>query len=637
MTLLLLTLLFQPAETAHILEQYVHSLLSDTAQVQTESSKYASQLKPDGSWPDIDYQSRQRAEWRAATHLDRTLAMAKAARLGQDWKLEQQTLHALEFWLDHDYRNPNWWWNEIGVPQLMGEIASLLLPELPENDLSRVIAIMKRSDWRRVPWTGANLIWGTRIEIVRGCLRNDPQVVAEGHRRMYEEIKIVSPSEEGIQADASFHQHGPQLYNGGYGLVFASDVGKFISFAQGTRFQIPPDRNAIFRFYLQDGERWMAYHGLFDYNAIGREITRPGTVTESLPEITGNKQFWCSDFMVHRRKGFYTSVKMFSTRTLNAELVNGEGKKSEHLSDGVNFLYRTGDEYRGIFPVWDWTKLPGATAIQGTLETGDPHPIGMRGKSAFVGGASDGTYGLAAMDLLRGSLTAYKAWFFFDDHYLALGAGITLSNDRQHDVATDVNQTLLVGNVVRNPHGRIKWVDHDQVGYVFGPHTSVSFSAKIQSGRWSDIGAGSTELVSHPVFNLWIDHGRSPRGGTYQYTILPGASANQTAAFAKHPPSRVLANREDVQAVYTRNLQLIEAVFRKPGSLATPIGRISTNHACLLLVRKTAGGSRVTASNPENQPLTLRVSLADKQITLQLPGGNEAGSSITARFEPSTP
>lgn len=637
MTLLFLVLMFQPAETAHILEQYVSSLLSDTAQVQTKSSKYASQLKPDGSWPDIDYQSRERAEWRAATHLNRTLAMAKAARLDQNRKLEQQTLRALDFWLDHDYRNPNWWWNEIGVPQLMGEIGSLLLPDLPENDRSKIVEIMKRSNWRRVPWTGANLIWGTRIEIVRGCLQNDPAVVAEGYRRMYEEIKIVSPSEEGIQADASFHQHGPQLYNGGYGLVFADDVGKFISFAQGTRFQIPSDRDAIFRFYLHGGQQWMTYKGLFDYSAIGREITRPERVTEKLPDIPGNKQFWCSDFMVHRRKDFYTSVKMFSTRTRNAELVNGEGKKSEHLSDGVNFLYRTGNEYRDIFPVWDWTKLPGTTAIQGTLETGDPRPIGMRAKSAFVGGVSDGTYGLAAMDLIRGNLTAKKAWFFFDDHYVCLGAGITLSNDRQHDVATDVNQTLLVGNVVRNPHGSIKWVDHDQVGYVFGPHTSVSFSAKTQSGRWSDIGAGSTELVSLPVFNLWIEHGRSPHASTYQYTVLPGASANQTAVFAKNPSTRVLANRVNIQAVYNRNLQLIEAAFRKPGALATPIGRIRIDHACLLLIQKAANTWRFTASNPENQPLTLHVSVAGKQTALQLPGGNQGGSSIAARFESSAP
>ena len=44
---------------------------------------------------------------------------------------------------------------------------------------------------------------------------------------------------------------------------------------------------------------------------------------------------------------------------LNTELVNDEGKKSHHLADGFTLLYRRGDEYADIFPVWDWgTKSP---------------------------------------------------------------------------------------------------------------------------------------------------------------------------------------------------------------------------------------------------------------------------------------
>ena len=30
--------------------------------------------------------------------------------------------------------------------------------------------------------------------------------------------------------------------------------------------------------------------------------------------------------------------------------------------DGCTFVYRSGDEYRDIFPVWDWSKVPGTTA-----------------------------------------------------------------------------------------------------------------------------------------------------------------------------------------------------------------------------------------------------------------------------------
>ena len=82
------------------------------------------------------------------------------------------------------------------------------------------------------------------------------------------------------------------------------------------------------------------------------------------------------------------------------------------MSDGANYLYLTGDEYRNIFPVWDWTKIPGTTAIQDTLYTGEQNTIAARGTTVFDGGVSDGKYGLGAMDLARGKLVAKNAWFF---------------------------------------------------------------------------------------------------------------------------------------------------------------------------------------------------------------------------------
>jgi hypothetical protein len=41
---------------------------------------------------------------------------------------------------------------------------------------------------------------------------------------MYEEIEIMPQPEEGIEQDGFFHQHGTQLYNGGYGLDNAMAV-----------------------------------------------------------------------------------------------------------------------------------------------------------------------------------------------------------------------------------------------------------------------------------------------------------------------------------------------------------------------------------------------------------------------------
>jgi chondroitin AC lyase len=686
------------SDAALIRSRYVRSVLptesSEIERLDQQGAKYAEALQADGTWSDIDYADPDRAMWGNASHLQRTLVMAKSARLLRDEgrldsELDAKVISALKLWTGRDYRNPNWWWNEIGVPELTGEIATLMLPQLPQDQLAKVVQIMKRSDWRKVPWTGANLTWGVVIEIVRGCLENNLDTVAEGYTRMYQEIKIVSPAEEGIQQDGSFHQHGTQLYNGGYGLSYANDVGRFISFAWGTHFQIPPDRMAIFSSYLLDGEQWLVRGDVIDYSTVGREITRQGKVAvpqdwsigpispagpayslgnvvamlaaeptprqkefqafaarlqaqPDAPEFIGNKQFWCSDFMVHRRNSYSTSVKMLSKRMLNGEQVNSEGKESHHLSDGLNLLYLTGDEYKDVFSAWDWTKLPGITAIQGTLETGEKNPIGVRGTTTFTGGVSDGTYGMAAMDMTRGELVAKKAWFFFDGSYVSLGVGITLSDDSEDDVVTGVNQPLLVGDVFtnRSPNplavgfhtfdtGSISWVYHNHVGYIFGPHSQVSLSAGPQTGKWSNIGTGSSDLVTLPVFDLWIDHGRSPHDAAYQYTVVPGTSMDRVAAYIRNPPTYVLSNKKDIQAVYNSDLGLVEIAFRKPGSLVTPLGQIRVDHSCLLMAVKVVGGWKITASNPEAEPLTLHVDVNERHTTMQLLGGNYAGTSLT--------
>lgn len=682
------------SDVATVRERFVRSVVpqgqSAIAEVNELSDKYSAELAADGSWPDIHYTDAARSQWVNAGHLDRMLVMAKAARVKRDdghadEALEGKTLLALKWWTDHDYRNPNWWWNEIGVPKMTGEIAMLLGARLPDDARAKVVTIMKRSDWSK--WTGANLTWGVGIQIVRGCLENNAAPVAEGYERMYQEIKIMPPPEEGIEQDYSFHQHRVQLYNGGYGLDFANDVGRFVAFSWGTRFQIPADKMALFSAFLLDGQQWMIRGDVFDYSAVGREITRPGKVAvphdksggsiypanaaayglgntiamlaaeptprqkelavfadrlngkPGAPEFTGNKQFWCSDFMTHRRAGYYASVRMLSTRMLNSELVNLEGKKSVHLSDGANYLYLTGDEYKDIFGAWDWTKIPGTTALQGTLDTGEKNPISVRGTTTFDGGVSDGTYGMAAMDLARGKLTAKKAWFFFDRSYVALGSGITLADDKEHAVATAVNQPLLKGDVgtSEGPVAGMRtidvahrvWVHHDNVGYIFAPKTKINVQAGPQTGAWSDIGTGSSVPETKAVFNLWIDHGVGPQEGSYEYTVVPGASAAEAARVAAHPDVEVLANSASTQAVYSRGLKLAEIALRSAGTVETPVGKVEADHSCLLLVRLVASGWKVTASNPENQPLTLHVTVKGKQVAIELPGGNLAGSSVS--------
>jgi len=685
------------ADVATVRDRLVRSVLptrtQDKEHLRKLATQHATAQANDGSWPDLDYAGKQRGQWAPADHLQRLLVIAKAARLARDAgnpdpQLVSAIHRALKWWTDHDYQNPNWWWNQIGVPQLIGEAACLVDEQLSDDERAWAIKTLARSAWQK--WTGANLAWGVTNQITRGCLERSPETVADGYARLYQEVRVVSPKEEGVQRDFSFHQHGPQFYNGGYGLFYGNDIPRFISFAAGTAFQVPEDRMAMISSYLLDGQQWMTRGNVFDYSALGRVIVRRGTVAvpgdwtlgpisptgaayslgnavrlmseipsprqnelesfarrlageANAPERVGNKHFWCSDYMSHRRLNYLASVKMFSTRILNGEIVNSEGRKSHHLSDGANFLYLTGNEYKDIFPVWDWQKVPGTTVelLENMDSIEQPRAVGTLGKTSFVGGVSDGTYGACAMDLVRGKLSVRKAWFFFDNAYTCLGSGISVSENRP--VVTSVNQAHLAGDVRAASSESVlpigchdldnaRWVHHANVGYVFAAGSHVRLANTNRSGRWSDFGGGSSDPVTLPVFDLWIDHGSSCRDASYEYVVLPGATPDQTAAWSANPRAKVLLNTRALQAVFDHQSQTLEAVFWNPGEIDSPIGRVTVDRACMAIVRDTGSGRQVTLSNPENSPLTVRIKVGDQSATIKLPDGDAAGSSVTRQL-----
>ena len=499
---------------------------------------------------------------------------------------------------------------------------------------------------------------------------------------LFAEIYVAAPGHEGIQADASFHQHGQVLYAGGYGHNFTDDCTRWVEFTQGTRFAPSPEQRQLLERYMLDGQQWMVRGATYDYGVVGRELVRRGKDARGLvdsaermaklpgprrkelsdfaarlrgeasaPPLVGNRHFWKSDYMAHSRAGYFTSARMYSTRMFNTDsLLNGENKQTHHIADGAAFVYRTGEEYRDIFPVWDWRRVPGTTCEQ-RPEPLVPQEVRRMGKTDFVGGVSDGLYGMAAMDLQYDALSAKKAWFYFDKEFVCLGAGIACPTG--NPVLTSVNQCLLAGNVsvaeraaplVPGEHALdgLRWVEHDSVTYAFPPSTPVRVKVGPQTGSWTDIAPGPAGPVTREVFSLWIAHGKNPDGGSYEYVVLPdckGAAAQEEVGRLE-----VLSNTPAIQAVRHKGLKLLGAAFRQPAKLAGGRGwELSVDQPCLLLCRQTAEGVQISVSNPRNAPLTVTVTIdralagegcspagaGGSAVRFVLPEGNQAGSSVT--------
>jgi chondroitin AC lyase len=110
-----------------------------------------------------------------------------------------------------------------------------------------------------------------------------------------------------------------------------------------------------------------------------------------------------------------------------------------------------------------------------------------------------------------------------------------------------------------------------------------------------------------------------------------------------------LSNTPQLQAVQHKGLGLTGIAFYKAGTVETKTGlSISVNKPCLLMVQEKENKIQISASNPENKPLTVDVDINRKlagqgcvwleqsnasRITFNLPDGQDAGKTVVRLLE----
>ena len=657
-------------------------------------------LKPDGTWPDINYADTGRATWAPSTHVSRMLSMAQSYfnpsnKYHDSVFVKNGFLLAFDGWIRIDPQSPNWWWNDIGTQLSLGPAMLIMKGQLSKAQLDSGDVIMARSWAVHATMTGDNLVWVSKITIWRGCIMDSASLIAEAVAAITGDIMITSQPSDGLQQDWSFHQHGPQIYSGGYGMGFSGDGSDVAQLCRGTQFAFSTDKLDLMTHYILDGQQWMVRGTTMDHSVCGREITRPNSPNKknsfttlclnmqlatpertaeysafsnrintwpaSLPTaLCGNIHFWCSDYMAHQRNGYMASVKMSSTRTVGAELVNGEGLKSYYLGDGVTFYYRGGNEYFNLFPVLDWTRLPGVTCQHDVAPP--TMPSNYKGTTNFVGGVSDGVYGVTGFDYSRNGVIGRKALFFFDKEIVALGAGIKSTGTMP--VYTSVNQCFQHGPVTVSTGGvqstlaagthsmnNLLWVYHDSIGYFpLQSGTGVTIRNDTQTGTWYGITAiGAQTPVTDTVFSFWFDHGIAPAAANYAYAVVPGIGLNDVDAYVKNGKRcRLVIDSTRCQAVRDDSLGVCGLVFYSPDTVRiTDSLAVSADRACIALVRETRDSVAIAVANPLNTACTLHVIVstnltgADASwnaknkttlITFIQPGGLEAGRSVVKSF-----
>lgn len=605
----------------------------DTERALRTADRTLGQQRPDGSWPDIDYTDGNRSGWPAAQHAGRLLSLAQAWRLMETGSPQRARClagaqRAFAYWRTNDFQCPNWWYNQIGVPRLLAPAALLLADALPDADRAYMTKVVRPRC--RTAMTGQNRVWLAGNTLMIALLASDEASAAEAARAIWSELRIST--DEGIQPDFSFHQHGPQLQFGNYGLAFAGDMTRWLTMLDGTPFQPDATVRHVLAGYLDEGLAWTLWRGRMDASCIGRQFgpnalasrgQNIATIRTSLrqlgsgtaqPAPFGEKIFWRSDFVVHRRPGLMATLKMCSRRTIGAELVNSENLLGHYAGDGVLLLQGAGGEYEDIFPLWNWRRLPGITAPQS-----DAPPSrfsNSRLPTVFTGGVTDGTNGCATLDLARDGVVAKKSWFFAGDQVFCLGAGIASTGTLP--LATGVNQCWLRGAVGREDGQLV----HDGFRYAPLAGTRFEMAAGAVTGSWRSIAHRhglSAAAVTGSVFSVWIDHGVKPVGASYAYAILPTE--------IRSPGWQILANTTNLQAIASPRGELM-AVFHAAGDLRFEHHALTVDEPCLVHV-SFRDRTLVTIADPSQRLPLAGLSWDGHFARVSLPKGPEAGRSVT--------
>ena len=488
-------------------------MLCDLYDPQADPSACLANLRADGSFKSIDYDTQKKDIWHPIRHLNAILRMQSAAYTPgnpfyRNGELLAGIARAIEFWVERDFVCTwNGWWNGLGVGPKIADI--LLFPNdgVPAEQRARLteklFQITSFQDSKRrsvkqraINQTGGNLTDQVNHSLKYAVIVNDGAKIQFLRRLMENELRPFPNSgffthrwdAEGIKADMSFHQHFELLYLGGYGEVFCDGMNRFIRYTAGTQYALSDKSLAFYQDFLLDGMQYAMRGKYRDINASGRGIVREnelvgicGQVFEgcevllgcdrNLPRedemralletrgengdtgAGGHRYFWDSDYQVYNDRNYMASVRAASTRTRNSEALNGENVWGHYLGAGATMYYVKGDEYFNILPLWDWNRIPGTTAVQGYLPYGDDRTYSRMGRTSFVGGVSDGKVGMSCLQYRDNGVRAKKAWFMTEDGVMCLGTDISAS--KKGDLYTTLNQNLLRGGIVYSISGTV--------------------------------------------------------------------------------------------------------------------------------------------------------------------------------------
>jgi len=378
-----------------------------------------------------------------------------------------------------------------------------------------------------------------------------------------------------------------------------------------------------------------------------KNILEDETITD-FNRTDNARVFYNMDRIVKHNDKYSLGLAIHSTRTGSYEQANGNNTRGWYQASGTLFIYND-DPTRYVDRYWyttDFWRMPGATSLYGVEMTSETGSGSSCGQNPWAGGTELGDYAIGSMFMHPADMTlnAKKSYFMFDNEVVALGAGITSSDDAEVETTLEnikllddnSNKFIIDGvettidadgdgvidtadnavnggrlqNAVETTISKYAHIsgntDGSSMGYYFPTSTTLNIVREARSGYDYLVNPGSSVDDKTPYvrnyLKMFYSHGlNAADSNSYSYVLLPGATAQQTADYSENADVEILSNTEDIQAVYDKHLNMTGITFWNDGeNTVMKDGKewITSNGAASVMVSETDTEITLAVSDP---------------------------------------
>lgn len=439
--------------------------------------------------------------------------------------------------------------------------------------------------------------------------REQEQALGGLSRWLSSSLRYTSGTIGGIKVDGTTFHHGG--FYPGYTTGVLATVGQFIAFTNGTGFELTEDARRhmksafiAMRNYCNLYEWGIGISGRHpfggkmgsddieafanialsgdlsgqgntfdrglaaDYLRLVRNVDTPNArffKKEGIKTAQAPQGFFVYNYGsagIFRRADWMVTLKGYTTDVWGSEIYVKDNRYGRYQSYGSvqimgkgNPVSRAGSGF--VQEGWDWNRLPGTTTIHLPFELLDSPLKGTtmaHSKENFSGSSSlDGKNGMFAMKLMeRGyenftpDFVARKSVFCFDNRMICMGTGITNSN-ADYPTETTLFQTKYNGKDSKVGDDNY-WLHDGYDNYYHVVDGNVRTQVAEQESRHE-----KTRAVTKGTFSsAWIEHGKAPKDGTYEYMVLIQPSDSDLDELRKAPAYEVLQRDQTAHVVYDK-------------------------------------------------------------------------------------